>query len=177
MNQKSICKYRGLLLNIGPRPISMRVGNTLGLQLRNTISFKTGSNYDVIESTYKHLNSNIPSAEAGSDAQLNSSSVWHNSHKTARGYAVESLPFVETISPQLKRNIISDMDINLASLLVPYYAKFKINFTSEKNQNTKLDPALIETCLCQDSFKRSGCTKMSYVLLLFSYKRFDIDKI
>jgi hypothetical protein len=38
------------------------------------------------------------------------------------GFAVESLPFVETVSPQLMKNIITGMDINLASLLIPYYS-------------------------------------------------------
>jgi len=41
--------------------------------------------------------------------------------RTRYGYAAESLPFVETVSPQARKNIIEGKDVNLASLLIPYY--------------------------------------------------------
>ena len=42
--------------------------------------------------------------------------------KSTYGYAAESLPFVETISPQMRKNIIEGKDVNLCALLIPYYS-------------------------------------------------------
>ena len=35
------------------------------------------------------------------------------------GYAIESLPFIETVSPKLRKAIIEGKDVNLAQLLIP----------------------------------------------------------
>ena len=67
-----------------------------------------------LASAYRTLEQQMPTAAAGSEEQLNRN---HNNH----GYAIESLPTVETISPKLRQNIIQGRDINLASLLIPYY--------------------------------------------------------
>ena len=40
---------------------------------------------------------------------------------TKFGYSAESLPFIETIHPTLKKQITDGKDVNLASLLIPYY--------------------------------------------------------
>ncbi|CAC5416791.1 unnamed protein product [Mytilus coruscus] len=57
----------------------------------------SGNPYN-LESAYASFNRNtIPAAAAGSENQE------ARSVRTARGYAAESLPFVETISPQLKK--------------------------------------------------------------------------
>ncbi|CAC5419725.1 unnamed protein product [Mytilus coruscus] len=59
--------------------------------------------------------------------------------RTAHGYSADTLPFVETISPQLRKNIISGMDINLTSLLIPYYSGsgiYEINLNEDKNNKT-----------------------------------------
>ena len=66
-----------------------------------------------LETAYNALRRPVPSAAAGSEEQLATLGM---------GFAVESLPFVETVSPQLMKNIIRGMDINLASLLIPYYS-------------------------------------------------------
>lgn len=39
--------------------------------------------------------------------------------KTKFGYAIESLPFVETVSPSIRKAIIEGKDVNLAQLLIP----------------------------------------------------------
>jgi len=39
--------------------------------------------------------------------------------KTKYGLAAESLPFVETVSPKLHKDIQDGKDVNLASLLIP----------------------------------------------------------
>lgn len=75
-----------------------------------------------LESAYRALNStsfrglSTPSAAAGNEQQLR-----NMTRHSAWGYAAENLPYVETISPQLKKNILSGMDINLSTLLIPYY--------------------------------------------------------
>ena len=37
------------------------------------------------------------------------------------GYAADSLPFVETVSPAIRRQVTEGKDVNLAVLLIPYY--------------------------------------------------------
>ncbi|CAC5361186.1 unnamed protein product [Mytilus coruscus] len=59
--------------------------------------------------------------------------------RTAHGYSTETLPFVETISPQLRKNIISGMEINLTSLLIPYYSgsgTYELSLSEDKNNKT-----------------------------------------
>ena len=57
----------------------------------------------------------ISSAAAGSADQIS------EFKRTKYGFSAESLPLVETISPQLRQQITSGKDVNLASLLIPYY--------------------------------------------------------
>ena len=44
-----------------------------------------------------------------------------SANSSSRGVASQSLPLVETISPALRNVIISGRDVNLASLLIPYF--------------------------------------------------------
>ena len=41
--------------------------------------------------------------------------------QTRFGFSVESLPFIETVHPTLRKQIVEGEDINLAALLIPYY--------------------------------------------------------
>ena len=65
-----------------------------------------------LESAYRALNSTsfrglgTPSAAAGNEQQLR-----NMTRHSSWGFAAENLPYVETISPQLKKNILSGMDI------------------------------------------------------------------
>ena len=43
------------------------------------------------------------------------------SSSQAYGFAADSLPFMETVSPAIHRQIIDGKDINLSVLLIPYY--------------------------------------------------------
>lgn len=56
----------------------------------------------------------ISTAAAGSPAQV------RELKRMKFGFAAESLPLVETISPQLRHQITSGKDVNLASLLIHY---------------------------------------------------------
>lgn len=52
--------------------------------------------------------------------------------RTRFGFAAESLPLVETISPQLRHQITSGKDVNLASLLIPYFSPHDENDDTKK---------------------------------------------
>ncbi len=57
--------------------------------------------------------------------QSNTIEVERNNNANTRstfGYAAESLPFVETVHPSIKRQIQEGNDVNLATLLIPYYS-------------------------------------------------------
>ena len=58
------------------------------------------------------------------------------------GYAPDSLPFVETVSPHLRKNILEGKDVNLASLLIPQYSGPSPMYTSTGEKYDKPDPRL-----------------------------------
>ena len=62
--------------------------------------------------------------------------------KTQYGYSAESLPFIETVAPQIRKNILEGKDVNLASLLIPNHSgnSHFINNFGEKVE--KPDPRL-----------------------------------
>lgn len=55
--------------------------------------------------------------------------------RTRFGFSAESLPLVETISPQLRQQITAGKDINLASILIPYYVPTEDKPQSEQNND------------------------------------------
>lgn len=55
------------------------------------------------------------------DTSPNSTQGESHNRRTRFGYAAESLPLVETISPSFRQQIISGRDVNLAALFIPYY--------------------------------------------------------
>ncbi|XP_071181930.1 uncharacterized protein [Mytilus edulis] len=71
-----------------------------------------GLNFN-LETAYSALKSNaLPTAAAGSEEQA----LRNNRYvQTPRGYSAESLPFVETVTPQLRRNIISDEEVSFTT--------------------------------------------------------------
>ncbi|KAL3876519.1 hypothetical protein ACJMK2_034361 [Sinanodonta woodiana] len=97
----------------------------------------TAQNF-TLDTGYKAFHS--PSAAAGSEEQARHSSFV----RTPRGYSAESLPFVETVSPQLRKNIVAGRDINLAALLIPYYTGSGVieSFDAEGVKSGKPDPRI-----------------------------------
>ena len=61
---------------------------------------------------------------------------------TKFGYSAESLPFIETIHPTLKKQLIEGKDVNLASLLIPYYTGQHSDSSTLINSKEKPDPRL-----------------------------------
>ena len=103
-----------------------------------------------IESALQNLQSSpmirreFPTAAAGSESQAREFTERNTRGyvRTTYGYAAESLPLVETISPQLRQNITAGRDVNLVALLKPYYTgPCSDNIDENQNQN-KPDPRL-----------------------------------
>ena len=134
-------KVNSIVKNSSNSPVNAdRTGNETTREQENVNSVPT-TNFS-LESAYRALNATSvhglgnPSAAAGSELQLR-----NRTRHSAWGFAAENLPYVETITPQLKKNILSGMDINLATLLIPYYngSGFATEFT-EGEAKTKTDP-------------------------------------
>ncbi|KAK3099253.1 hypothetical protein FSP39_001635 [Pinctada imbricata] len=62
------------------------------------------------------------SAAAGSQEQLQMNTGPNTVTRGRFGISMESLPAVDAVSPQLRQQIIQGRDVNLASLLIPYFS-------------------------------------------------------
>lgn len=130
----------------------------------------TGTNFN-LESGYRALTGarSLPPAAAGSEQQM------VNSLRSTRGYSAESLPVVETISPQLRKNIIAGMDINLAALLIPYYSGTGIhesNFCEDKSH--KPDPRTSRSLSLGEFIQAFGIYK-NIMCSAFPNRRSELD--
>lgn len=106
-------------------------------------------NTDVLGLNYRQplrLGINPPASsitsESGTDFTISTAYTRFNSAnnepsytKTRYGFSSESLPFVETVNPTLRKSIQEGKDINLASLMIPYYNPDK----TTPHQDTRLD--------------------------------------
>lgn len=104
----------------------------------------------------------IPSAAAGSEAQLQGKQPVYNLHTaygklpsidnnsagniSIYGYRAETVASVDTLSPHVIEAIIQGKDINLAALLIPYFAGSPIYETGHSTaKESKSDPRLTRT--------------------------------
>lgn len=127
-----------------------------------------------LESAYKAMSR--PSAAAGSAEQLTRNAV-----RTSRGYAAESLPYVETVSEKLRRSIISGNDVNLAALLIPYYSGSGIqestcnyNYSGGDNQNLRTDQRLNRSLSLAEFIQAFGTYK-SIMCQTHPHRREELD--
>lgn len=79
--------------------------------------------------------------------------------RTRFGFSAESLPLVETISPQLWQQITAGKDINLASVLIPYYVPTEDEPQSEQKNDYRLQRSL-SLSLLENLSKRLAYIKM-----------------
>ena len=82
--------------------------------------------------------------------------------KTPHGYSAESLPLVETISPNMRKNIIEGKDVNLAALLIPNYSGPMNNddrLSVNSCHNRKPDPRLNRNLSLNEFMKAFGIYK------------------
>jgi len=129
-----------------------------------------------LESAYRALNSTsfrglgTPSAAAGNEQQLR-----NMTRHSAWGFAAENLPYVETISPQLKKNILSGMDINLSTLLIPYYngSGFTTELT-EGDSKTKPDLRTAKTLNIGEFIQAFGIYK-NIMCSAYPLRRQELD--
>ena len=105
-----------------------------------------------LETAYRRLDE-----ESRNGGELNDTRL----KRTRFGYAAESLPLVETISPALRQQIISGRDVNLAALLIPYYSGLPghSNVTGDR-QDARLTRALTlnEFILAFGVYKQVMCS-------------------
>lgn len=90
----------------------------------------------------------ISAAAAGSAEQMS------EPRRTRYGFAAESLPLVETISPQIRSQITAGKDVNLASLLIPYYTP-----QDDKEENKKPDKRLLRSLTIGEFIQAFGIYK------------------
>ncbi|VDI30919.1 Hypothetical predicted protein [Mytilus galloprovincialis] len=149
--------------------------------LQQNVSGLTGkgqswSNFN-LQSAYNALQNTrtAPNAAAGSEEQLLNMGNSGNMVRTAHGYSAETLPFVETISPQLRKNIISGMDINLTSLLIPYYSGSGTHELSlSEDKNNKSDPRSSRSLSLGEFIQAFGIYK-NIMCTTFPHRRSELD--
>jgi len=87
--------------------------------------------------------------------------------RTKYGFAAESLPFVETVSPQLRKQITEGKDVNLAALLIPY-------FTGSNVEDKRPDPRLNNTLTIGEFIQAFGIYK-NVMCEAFPQRRHELD--
>ena len=99
------------------------------------------------------------------------------SSSQAYGFAADSLPFVETVSPAIHRQIIEGKDINLSVLLIPYYTGPMSNdekIDTYYCSNRKPDPRL-NKCLNISEFIQAFGTYKNIMCEAFPNRRHELD--
>ncbi|VDI28486.1 Hypothetical predicted protein [Mytilus galloprovincialis] len=157
--------------------VSAPVDNVSNIINHNsTNSSQSWSNFN-LQSAYNALQNTrtAPNAAAGSEEQLLNMGNSGNMVRTAHGYSAETLPFVETISPQLRKNIISGMDINLTSLLIPYYSGSGTHELSlSEDKNNKSDPRSLRSLSLGEFIQAFGIYK-NIMCTTFPHRRSELD--
>ncbi|KAK3083306.1 hypothetical protein FSP39_019047 [Pinctada imbricata] len=141
----------------------------------------SGSGSFTIASAFSAFRNQIPAA-AGSEHQTAQPPSNSNVGQYARGpfgYSMESLPAVETVSPQLRQQIIQGRDVNLASLLIPYYAgpfvdTLDPNPSTQTCQNFKSDPRL-NKMLSIGEFIQAFGTYKAVMCSVYPSRRAELD--
>ena len=93
------------------------------------------------------------------------------------GFAADSLPFVETVSPAIRRQVIEGKDVNLAVLLIPYYTGPMSNdekIDTYYCSNQKPDPRL-NKCLNISEFIQAFGTYKNIMCEAFPNRRHELD--
>ena len=99
------------------------------------------------------------------------------SSSQAYGFAADSLPFVETVSPAIRRQIIEGKDINLSVLLIPYYTGPMSNdekIDTYYCSNRKPDPRL-NKCLTISEFIQAFGTYKNIMCEAYPNRRHELD--
>ncbi|KAL5007460.1 hypothetical protein ScPMuIL_016266 [Solemya velum] len=92
--------------------------------------------------------------------------------RTRYGYSAESLPFVETVSPTLRRSIVEGKDVNLASLLIPNY---KPSGTKTVGDNTEKPDHRLSKSLSLAEFIQAFGVYKNIMCETFPQRRPELD--
>lgn len=104
--------------------------------------------------------------------EQSSTSTGEQPHTRTRfGYASESLPLVETVSPSLRQQIITGKDVNLAALLIPY---FHGQSDPSCHQSEKPDARLNRTLSLQEFILAFGVYKQ-VMCNAHPHRRIELD--
>ena len=93
------------------------------------------------------------------------------------GFAADSLPFIETVSPAIRHQVIEGKDVNLAVLLIPYYTGPMSNderIDTYFCSNRKPDPRL-NKCLNISEFIQAFGTYKNIMCEAFPNRRHELD--
>lgn len=94
--------------------------------------------------------------------------------QTKFGYSAETLPFIETVHPNLRKQIIEGKDINLAALLIPYYTGRHADSSEVVKNKDKVDPRL-QTSLNLPQFIQAFGIYKNIMCEVFPSRREELD--
>lgn len=165
--------------NSTQQPVNTSASASIGILGRETVNPTADGNITsvtdnsfTLSTAYRVFNSgenvyNTPSAAAGSASQLPGST---NAARTAFGYAAHTLPLVETVSPQVRQNIVTGKDINLASLLIPFFKGSGDNSAVEQKPDHRLN-----RMLSLGEFIQAFGTYKQVMCQTFPHRRVELD--
>ena len=91
------------------------------------------------------------------------------------GYSAETLPFIETVHPTLKKQIIEGKDVNLAALLIPFYSgQHSDTSFNTNNYKDKPDPRL-NTSLTLAQFIQAFAIYKNIMCEAYPTRRLELD--
>lgn len=152
-----------------------RTSNNFNVSTRPDSNQNSGNIQEFsLESAYSHFNGGnigihaISSSAAGSPSQLPLQTT--TATRTTFGYAAHTLPLVETVSQQLRTNIIQGRDVNLAALLIPYFRGSGDNNAQDMKPDHRLNKSLTigEFIQAFGTYKQVMCTA-------FPHRRVELD--
>lgn len=94
--------------------------------------------------------------------------------RTRFGFSVESLPFIETVHPTLRKQIIEGKDINLSALLIPYYTGYHADSSETVKGKDKPDPRLQNTLTLPQFIQAFGIYK-NILCEVYPSRREELD--
>jgi len=129
-----------------------------------------------LDSAYRRMTYEVPEIQGGNSSAIryedSDRSLGQRPVRTAYGYAAHSLPLVETVSPVIRQNIISGRDVNLASLLIPYYNGHESD--SQASHDTKHDPRMNRTLTIGEFITAFGVYKQ-IMCSVHQHRRVELD--
>lgn len=139
----------------------------------------SNTNNENLQSTVVNQQSAVSAADnsvaailAGQCEPSSALSGYETGQVTRFGYSAESLPFVETIHPTLRKQIIEGKDVNLSALLIPYYTGPHADPSATTKE--KPDPRLNNTLTLPQFIQAFGIYK-NIMCETYPSRRLELD--